>query len=278
MWVVFNLDLEQWNYTFRFPLEFPIAEVLCNIYGVRHFVTVLHVFLESLIISSCKFTPPGTPGTFTAWDVHIGGNQGIFQALWSWITILIERRVLLTLGYRFLEIGSGDNRVILVQFPKSSNLQTEILRVRKELNAAFNRAGLSLKEEETWYSANILAYQRKYWFNGQQVEGGIKQVNRAYAGGADIALGVEEMITTAMNGGLTIAEVTVDPVIGPLFAYLEGLSAICTHPKVAASELLKGEKLALLPFFNSDFGYYPFTQLVGFMFWAILTPSQIAWP
>lgn len=265
VWVVFNLDLEQWNYTFRFPVQHPFTSMLGQIFGVRHFTSVLSVFLDSTIVSSRKFSPPGTPGKVTHWDVHTGGNQGIFQALWSWITIEIEREVLLRHPYKFLEIGSGDNRVLLVQFPKSQGLHNNILQLREDLRTAFSRAGLALKVEETWFSSDILAYQRKYWFRGQQVENGIKQVNRAYAGGADVALGVDELITTAMNGGLTIAEVTTDPFIGPLFAYMEGLGAICCHPQFSSSELIKGDRLSLLPLFNTDFGYYPFMQLSGFL-------------
>uniref|UniRef100_A0AB38ZK02 Replicase n=1 Tax=Crocidura shantungensis peropuvirus 1 TaxID=3139519 RepID=A0AB38ZK02_9MONO len=265
VWVVYNLDLEQWNYTFRFSVQHPFTCLLGQIFGVQHFTTVLSVFLDSTIVSSRRFKPPGTPGSVTHWDVHIGGNQGIFQALWSWITIEIEREVLLRHPYKFLEIGSGDNRVLLVQFPKTPDLNQHVLNLREELRTAFNRAGLALKVEETWYSSEILAYQRKYWFRGQQVENGIKQANRAYAGGSDIALGVDELITTAMNGGLTIAEVTADPYIGPLFAYMEGLGALCCHPQFKKSELAKGVRLALLPLFNTDFGYYPFMQLTGFL-------------
>nr|WPV62316.1 MAG: RNA-dependent RNA polymerase [Wufeng shrew peropuvirus 1] len=266
IWVVFNLDLEQWNYTFRFPLEYPIASVLCRIFGKRHFVTVLAVFLESLILSSQKFSPPGTPGKFTYWDTHIGGNQGIFQALWSWITILVERWVLKKTPYLYYELGSGDNRSLLVRFPNHPGVKEDIDAFRAELRHAFERVGLSLKEEETWYSSSIMAYQRKYWFKGVQCENGIKQSNRAYAGGADVALGVEEMVTTAMNGGLTIAEVTVDPIIGPTFSYLEGLGAIVCHPGYSNSTLSAGPRLAILTWFNTDFGYYPFTQLIGFLY------------
>nr|WPV62321.1 MAG: RNA-dependent RNA polymerase [Wufeng shrew peropuvirus 2] len=264
--VMIHLDLEQWNYTFRQTLQLPFTEVLNNIFGVEHFHTVTKLFSESFLFSSNKFTPPGTPGVFTHWTGHAGGNQGIFQKLWTLITITIIRKVMHENNLEHNLIGSGDNQVILLKLRQRPQIKQYIEGIIAKLKHAFQVVGLSLKDTETWYSSELFAYQRKYYYKGGQCEGGIKQVVRAYAGGSDITAGQSNSVSTAMNGGTTIAESTSDPLIGPIFAYLEALSVLILDPTINTILPLHPQFLVLLPMMNVDLGYYPFVQLSGFLY------------
>lgn len=80
IWVVFHMDLLQWNYTFRPGQQLPFVLKLDSLFSVKHFQTCQKIFIESILYSACTFSPPpGIPNEFTCWNNHLGKNQGIFH-------------------------------------------------------------------------------------------------------------------------------------------------------------------------------------------------------
>lgn len=72
------------------------------------------VFTDALFFSFNKFTPPGTPGQFTWWSGHTGGNQGILQTNNGY-------HPKLQLGCDHRLAGAGDNQVVAVRFSRSED-------------------------------------------------------------------------------------------------------------------------------------------------------------
>lgn len=151
--------------------------------------------------------------------------------------------------------GAGDNQVVAVRFQRAEDLQAMADTVKSQLAAAFCEIGLSVKVEETWYSADLLCYQRVYHHKGKPCDNSIKPSVRGLSGGSDINAGINEMITTAMNSGTALNLYTPDGLIGLIFAYMESFTNIRLHPGWCAHLVM-----------TSDFGYLPFIPLAGFIY------------
>ncbi|KAI4485715.1 hypothetical protein M0802_012576, partial [Mischocyttarus mexicanus] len=266
VWIRFHMDLEQWNYTFRSYQQVHILSVLCDLFIVRHFYYMPNIFTNSVLISANKFTPPGFPNTFTQWDMHAGGNQGILQKLWTLITILVIRRVMFIMDFDHCLTGSGDNQVLFVRLFKNEKTPEIIKLIKTNLRIAFDKVGLALKLEETWHSSHITCYQRTYYLKGVKIPGGIKASNRAFAGSGDINSGINAIVTTAINGGTSLAEQQSDPLLGTGFALLEILLTLLRDIHFRAVVPLNKERLVLLTLLSSDFGYLPMQLLPNFLY------------
>lgn len=132
-------------------------ELLDKLFGVHHYSSIVRLFVDSLLISSNKFTPPGMPGEFSGWGCHAGGNQGILQKLWTLITIMIIKGVMHRGDYDHRLTGSGNNQVLFVHMRKGPNLVIIIGILKNLLKEEFEKVGLSLKIIETWFSSIIIA-------------------------------------------------------------------------------------------------------------------------
>ncbi|KAI4481597.1 hypothetical protein M0802_013907 [Mischocyttarus mexicanus] len=266
VWIRFHMDLEQWNYTFRSYQQVHILSVLCDLFNVRHFYYMPNIFTNSVLISANKFTLPGFPNTFTQWDMHAGGNQGILQKLWTLITILVIRRVMFIMDFDHRLTGSGDNQVLFIRLFKNEKTPEIIKLIKTNLRIAFDKVGLALKLEETWHSSHITCYQRAYYLEGVKIPGRIKASNRAFAGFGDINSGINAIVTTAINGGTSLAEQQSDPLLGPEFALLEILLTLLGDIHFRAVVPLNKERLVLLTLLSSDFGYLPMQLLPNFLY------------
>nr|UVF62181.1 MAG: RNA-dependent RNA polymerase [Bat faecal associated arto-like virus 1] len=265
-WIRFNMDLEQWNYTFRTFQQSFILDTLCALFDVNHFRYLTHIFTDSLLISANKFAPPGMPDVFTHWDCHAGGNQGILQKLWTLITIIIIRKVMYTMDLDHRLTGSGDNQVLFIRLVKDPQIRTRIDNIRRQLSEAFSDVGLALKLEETWFSNNLTCYQRTYYLNGAKIINGLKQAGRAFSGSGDINAGINAIVTTAVNGGVGLTEYQSDPILGPAFTLLEILVTLLGDVNYRDIVPLDSRRLVVLTFLSSDFGFLPMQQLTSYLY------------
>lgn len=266
VWIKFHMDLEDWNFTFRSAMQFYLALVLCYIFGVWHFAFLSHIFTDGFLFSANSYTPPGMKGKITCWNNHAGGNQGILQKLWTLITIVVIRGVMHRLDLEHRLIGSGDNQVLFVKMERGETLRARIDRIKDELRVAFENVGLSLKFSETWASSALLCYQRQYYLNEVMVPGGIKLAARAFAGEGDISCGLNSIVTTAMNGGMGLTNLSSDPLIGPAFSLIEVLTNLLFDPRYEDCVPREQKRLVMLTFLSSDFGFLPMQQLSGFLY------------
>jgi len=226
----------------------------------------MNIFTDSKLFSANKFTPPGFPDKFTVWDTHSGGNQGILQKLWTLITIVVIRNVMHLLDLEHRLTGSGDNQVLFVRLLKGPQLLGMINLIKNRLRDAFESIGLALKLEETWTSKDLVCYQRKYYYKGILIPGGIKISARAFSGTGDINAGLNAIVTTAINGGVSLTDQHSDPIIGPSFAYVEIFANLLYHQEWNKVVPKQANPLIILSMLSSDFGFLPFVQLTGFLY------------
>lgn len=265
-WVTFHIDLEQWNYTFRGALMSQFVFLFNSYFGVEHYSLALRLFTQGLLVSACRFCPFGSTGSFHAWDHHVGGNQGIFQKLWTLITIAVIRRVMTILQLEHMMTGSGDNQVVSVKLPLGPDLPNKVKDIKQSLAQAFKEVGLQVKVSETWHSDTLLSYQRKYFFKGIPLGNGLKETTRAFSGTSDMNGGLNSIISTSMNSGINIAESTSDPYTGMICAYLECYSTLMLTPSIALSSRIPPRRLVALSLAGSELGYLPFVQLPHFLY------------
>jgi len=265
-WVAMILDLFQWNYTFRPELQQPFAECFNEIFGVRNFTTLQYIFRDAVLISADPFSPPGLSDKFSGWIHHAGGNQGIFQKFWTLITLVAIKHVMIECNLEHVMTGAGDNQVIIFNTAGLADPAFVVATVKDKLSQMFRSIGLQLKPEETWYSDVLFNYQRRYFYKGTPCSIGMKQITRAFAEGSDGSLGLNNVISTAMNTGVAIAAAVCDPLTGPLMAYIEAYTHLLEDSRWSMFKSCDPRLLALLSVLNTEMGYLPFLQLQGFYY------------
>lgn len=265
-WVAMILDLFQWNYTFREELEMPFARTLDEIFGVDHFSINQWIFRDAIFVSADPYDPPGYGNTFSGWTHHSGGNQGIKQKFWTLITLVVIKKVLLELNLDHLMQGAGDNQVMVFNTEGHARPKELVERVKSSLAQEFIHIGLKLKPEETWYSSELFNYHRAYYYKSSPVSIGLKQVTRAFAEGSEGSMGINNIISTAMNTGVAVAASSADPLIGPMVAYLEAYINLLGDTRWRSFASTPEPTLALLSCATTDGGFLPFIQLYGFYY------------
>lgn len=132
--------------------------------------------------------------------------------------------------YEYQLTGSWDNQLVAVKLDEDVDLPNKIRQIKEDLAQPFTDIGQELKVEESWHSKELLAYQRRYQYKGVPCPVGIKTANRAFASGSDVNSRLHNMISTAMNGGVSLNQYTSESLIGPIFAYTEALVNLGCHP------------------------------------------------
>ncbi len=135
-----------------------------EIHGVDHYSYALNTFSGATFVGANSFAPPGTPGKFTIWTNHAGGNQGIVQKKWTIDTILAITRVANRLGYEYFLKGSGDNQILFMQQPGHEGTPNNIDNVKTQLVESFAMIGLTMKRSESLHSSRLFCYQKKILF------------------------------------------------------------------------------------------------------------------
>ncbi|APG78659.1 RNA-dependent RNA polymerase [Beihai barnacle virus 8] len=265
-WVYFNLDLEQWNYTFRSVILTDFLQKLDQFQGVRNHRWSMRFFSEAQFMSADGFCAPGLFDQWQAWRDYPGGNQGICQKMWTLATVLLIKETMQQLGWDHELMGSGDNQVLAVRFNRTEDLRDNVLQVKVKLQETFSRFGLLVKLEESWHSDKLLAYQRQYHWEGDPLALGLKSCARFAAGASEGGSSLAEHTSTAMGAGLTVAGRLQDPVMGPLLGLAEWYYGVLVNPvwrKDFPTDKLSRVTLSLLP---SDLTGLPVLQLHGFMY------------
>lgn len=266
IWVNFHIDLEQWNFTFRWPVLAPLIAKLNQVFGVHHFDWAMRFFSEAFFVNGDRFCPPGLFNQFTSWTSYPGGNQGICQKLWTLATILVITKAMGELALQFHLMGSGDNQVLAVGFPPDSHIEQSVQVVKTKLEAAFDGIGLIVKLEETWYSKYVLAYQRKYYYKGISLPLGMKTMCRFAAGTSEGQTNLIDMTSTAMGAAATLSGNLQDKFVGPLLGLTEWVYTIKSTASWDKNSQWSKEWFVLMTLVNSDMGYFPMIQMPGFLY------------
>nr|WDV81965.1 MAG: RNA-dependent RNA polymerase [Hexartovirus sp.] len=261
--ISFHLDISQWNYCFRSRMTHHFQEMLNGLFGVSHFDHIMSVFHSSHIYSGNSYDPPLIGGRFTHWENHIGGNQGILQKFWTFITLNIIVRRMEIAHEKYTLIGSGDNQVLSVWLKDDDMLPRRCNEIKLGLDSDFAKVGLEVKLEETWHSAYLLVYRRQYHFKGNPVSLTIKPVCRFSAGISDGYSSVSVHTMTAMGSGQQLSNSSHHPLIGPFLGLFEFLIGIKANPLWSRFVKLSHDQWVALTLVGSGLGPLPVLQLQG---------------
>merc|ERR1719431_1817734 len=264
--VKFHIDLEQWNYTFREKVTVGVQNWMNELFGVKHYDLLMRPFKDAFFTSADSFNPYVRQDRFTSWSTYPGGNQGICQKFWTFITILCIVRGMTPVDLPHILKGSGDNQVLNVSIPKTSNVRDECARIKHFLERSFGLAGLTVKVHETWHSDKLLAYQRKYYYEGQPLPQGCKTSTRFASGDNEGADSVTMHTMTAMGAGATLSASLADPAIGPLLGLIEWYVGLLCTPRWSASLSLNDTNLVVLSWMTASLGYLPVQPLSFFQY------------
>lgn len=264
--VKFHIDLEQWNYTFREKVTIGVQNWLNELFGVKHYDLLMRPFKDAYFVSADSFNPYVRNDKFTSWTAYPGGNQGICQKFWTFITILCIVRGMTPIDLPHILRGSGDNQVLNVSIPKTSNVSECCARIKYYLEQSFGLAGLTVKVHETWHSDKLLAYQRKYYYEGQPLPQGCKTSTRFASGDNDGADSVTMHTMTAMGAGATLASNLSDPAIGPLLGLTEWYIGLLCTPRWSVHLVNHNDDLVVLSWMTASLGYLPVQPLSFFQY------------
>lgn len=263
-WAHCVLDLVQWNYCFRRSQLTKTIAFLNQIFGVNHFDVPMLLFQKSLIVCGDPFLPPGIDGKFTSWQNHCGGNQGIMQAVWTLFTQSTIQAAMYKLDMPFELFGSGDNQVVSFLVKEGSEVGDVAQVVKSGLAQAFTATGLEMRYEESFFSRDVLVFQRNIYYKGIPMPNGLKQTRKSAAGGVELMAGINAVISTSMNGGAAIASHISNQYAGSLFAYMEALTQLMVDPEVSDLIPRDPRAFAVLTMLNTGLGYLPWMQFSSF--------------
>ncbi|APG78703.1 RNA-dependent RNA polymerase [Hubei rhabdo-like virus 8] len=265
-WVSLNMDFEQWNYTIRDYAVAPLCNVLNSLFGVEHYHSIQWIFRDGILVSGDPYLPINHPEFLTAYKGHLGGNQGIFQKLWTILTICLIKMTMLSFPYQYKQLGAGDNQILLVCLRDDTTIHDKIITIQQHLEAIFFGAGMKLNQSECWFSDQLFLYQRKGYLKGVPCPLVLKMASRASSGIADVDCGFEAIVSTSTNAGITINEVSPSVLIGYIFALLENqMATSLSYPWTRLKELTETQRVIfyMLP---ADMGYPSNLPLMNYLY------------
>jgi len=175
-----ELDLSSWNLLFRHFWSRHVgemADVLCGVLGM--FGRAHEFFAESEIavlagdarIEQLEDGTRGMRSTDNMWYGHKGGFEGIDQAFWTLLTILMAYLCLKEEPCSFMLLGQGDNQTLAITWDASDPRDDEdiIDYVAKKFEATCSDFNHVAKPEEFIESTVQITYSKDYYLEGQHV-------------------------------------------------------------------------------------------------------------
>lgn len=264
--IAIHMDLKAWNHFQYESSTFPVQSLLNQLFGVTWWDQLMWPFQQSVFISSEAYNPPHIHNRCNCWEGYNGGNQGICQRCWTLCTQMIIHLTMESFTSKYELTGQGDNQVLLVDITDELSGPTFIELIRESLAKNFQRFGLELKLEETWHSSSLLVYQRKYYYKGIPLLGGLKQTAKFAAGVKDGVYSIDAHCQTAMGSGMTLSGTVKHPFVGPFLAYLEMLSGLLANPDWRPLIQTTHKAMVLLTWVGAELGFYSVLQLPSFMY------------
>ncbi|QYF49867.1 MAG: RNA-dependent RNA polymerase [Xinjiang mymona-like virus 2] len=174
-----EVDFSRWNLRWRAETVHPISSILEDMFGLPGVYSQAHPFFtKATVVMTDKHTLPlGADPSLpvTAWPEsdllyrgkHLGGFEGIQQALWTLCTISMMYWVLYDQNVAFLMAGQGDNQIFALSFstsviPTASQLR-RLLAVMEVRCALLNH---EVKPDECIDSTTVLTYSKEIYVEG----------------------------------------------------------------------------------------------------------------
>lgn len=164
-----------------------LFDELDNLHGTKNLYSDSHLwFNRCMVLLSSRLTPPrigpdGEPleGDFCHYD-QLGGFEGMRQKAWTVSTIMIIKLALEECHIEGETMGQGDNQVIHIRLDETQKLNPDrhVKMLLNTLDYLFERAGLKLKLQETWYSKNLFEYSKIRYYKSIRLDDSLKRLNR----------------------------------------------------------------------------------------------------
>nr|QBP37026.1 putative polyprotein [Lampyris noctiluca rhabdo-like virus 1] len=235
-----SIDFKSWNIHWQFLSTYDIFATIDSLFGTRGLYTYSHLFFsESLIAISSRFNPPNYLKDIKtkrweqffveedlSWKHHRGGFEGIRQKGWTLVTIIMLLIVELKTGIKSLIIGQGDNQFLKLLLPILSGnyhatRQVYILNNQKTitenlkfycsvLSKVAEAFGLVIKQEESWFSSQIINYGKDILFDGAYTSQGLKGISRTLSDTNDLIPTISTKLSSIQTTGLSTAKKGMD--------------------------------------------------------------------
>jgi hypothetical protein len=219
-----ELDLGHWNISWYEDNCKWIAEDFEDIFDMPGaWSQVFYFFSHATIIVMDKNTlPPGADPSLPIWewpesDILIrgwkGGQEGIQQYWWSWLTVVMCRWALLDIKASYAMAGQGDNQVFTMTFSVDQDeVPQELAKTLNLLESRFASLNHELKPEECIDSRTVLTYSKEIYVDGAHRMYTLKFASRAF-GRADKEIpSLSKDVASIMATSMAVADTLKNPI------------------------------------------------------------------
>jgi hypothetical protein len=188
-----EVDFSRWNLRWRENTVNPIALQLEDIFGLKGVFSQAHPFFtKATIVLTDKHTLPefaDASKPITQWKTsalvwrgtHLGGFEGIQQALWTTCTIAMMYWVLHDQNLSFNMAGQGDNQIFAITFDSSIKPIDEQLRtLLAVMEIRCKLLNHEVKPDECIDSRTVLTYSKDIYVEGNHVLYNLKFASRTF--------------------------------------------------------------------------------------------------
>jgi len=188
-----EVDFSRWNLRWRGITVNPIARELEDIFGMPGVFSQAHDFFtrSTIVLTDKHVLPEGAkpdvpvtewPTSRLVWrGTHLGGFEGIQQALWTICTIAMMYWVLHDQNLAFNMAGQGDNQIFTITFDEST--VSNDMQLRKLLAVMEIRCKLlnhEVKPDECIDSSTVLTYSKDIYVEGNHILYNLKFASRTF--------------------------------------------------------------------------------------------------
>nr|WON42281.1 RNA-dependent RNA polymerase [Actinidia fungus negative-stranded RNA virus 2] len=188
-----EVDFSRWNLRWRHATVIGIARILGRIFGMPDVFSWAHWFFErATVVMTDKHTLPtgAAPNIpITQWPqsdlvwrgTHLGGFEGIQQALWTACTIAMMYWVVHDQDVAFNMAGQGDNQVFAILFdPSKGSIADQLRKLLAVMEARCALLNHEVKPDECIDSQTVLTYSKDIYVEGNHVLYNLKFASRSF--------------------------------------------------------------------------------------------------
>lgn len=229
-----HIDYNKWNNFQRKEATSPVFKVLGQFFGMENLFSRTHEFFEQSLIyyrdrpdlfsvhgsdSLC----PTDPDKLVCWEGQKGGLEGLRQKGWSVLNLLVIERESKVRNTNVKILAQGDNQVICTSYsihPAATNEELKIhlsdMIKNNEVIMARIRdktfsIGLSINEDETLQSADMLIYGKNIVYRGNMTCLEEKRYSRITCTTNDQLPSLGNILSTVSTNCLTVAHYSKSP-------------------------------------------------------------------
>ncbi|QHD64779.1 RNA dependent RNA polymerase [Plasmopara viticola lesion associated mymonavirus 1] len=188
-----EVDFSRWNLRWRRQTVDGVSAILEDIFGLPGVFSQAHQFFQKATTVMTdknklpRYADPTKP--VTSWrecelvsrGKHLGGFEGIQQALWTLCTIAMMYWVLHDQNVSFLMAGQGDNQIFALTFNATTESTADQLRrLLGTMEARCKLLNHEVKPDECIDSSTVLTYSKDIYVEGNHILYNLKFSSRTF--------------------------------------------------------------------------------------------------